>query len=413
MKLNHNMFLKIKILDVSLLGFFLLMNAVFTFLGPIYTPVGYVMFLTGVCILLFFIIFKFRLQCQNRMLIWYIIFWFIMLISLLYSSTPSDGFSTIVYVGLFHIPVIMSCFMFCQNENNIDKLIICYVLASIILSVIVLKDGPIGIKNVRYGWSTTGGQPNTPALNLGAAVAFCLYLLKKEKSIIKKIIYILFMILFSATIFLTGSRKILIYIAGIFIMDSLYSSKNMRKNMLKIFTVLVIFFFAYIILTQNSVMYHTIGSRIFTNLSQEESSSERAVLRQGAWRYFLSSPLIGNGIDTYKNVNTYHLYAHNNFLELLCGVGIIGTLLYYSFFVFITIKLWHARQNKLNLLFASVMIMTIIIEWYNVNYLQRGVFFVYALAYCQYSIEQRQKNNIGTKQEPLYDRTFEFEQRTF
>lgn len=123
------------------------------------------------------------------------------------------------------------------------------------------------------------------------------------------------------------------------------------------------------------------------------------MLRKGAIEYFLNSPIVGNGIDTYKFTNIFGVYAHNNYAELLSGIGIFGLLAYYSLFVYMTIQMWKNRDNKLCLLFACIMTMNFVIEWYNVNYLQRGIFFVYSMAYCEYKLTTKSRSPRGGVQE--------------
>lgn len=243
--------MRIKIRTIYSVGLFLMMTSVLTFLSDTYSFIGVPMYLLSVAISAVLIFTDFKRQGQNQMLLWYIVFWGCMLLSLIYSSHPVDGLSTIIYVGRYQILIILFCFAYCKSEDDVQKAMLCYILACVVLTLIVLKDGPMNLRNVRYGWSTTGGQPNTPALNLGAGIAFCLYFFKKGNTRWQKVLYISLITLFSATILFTGSRKMIIYIAGILLLDAFYGSKNIKKTITHILVLGFLAVVAYIILNQN------------------------------------------------------------------------------------------------------------------------------------------------------------------
>ena len=387
--------MKLKSKTVNTVGLALMMTSVLTFLSDTYSFIGVPMYLLSVAISVACILLAFRQQGNNIMLLWYIIFWGCMLISLLYSSHPAEGLSTIIY-GRYQVLIILFCFAYCKSEDDVQKAMQCYVFACVALSLIILKDGSLSFRNVRYGWSTTGGQPNTPALNIGAGIAFCLYFFRKGKTILHKALNVSLIILFCVTIFLTGSRKMIIYIAGIFLLDAFYVSKNIKKTVTRVLLLGILIIGGYIILSHNAVLYNTIGARMFS-LNIDESAGERSLLRQGAIDCFLGSPIVGNDIDTYKYTSIFGVYAHNNYVELLAGIGAVGMVVYYSLFIYMTIHMWKNRENKLNFLFACIMMMTFVIEWYNVNYLQRGIWFIYSLAYCEYRLTNQKPFRGGVQ----------------
>ena len=46
---------------------------------------------------------------------------------------------------------------------------------------------------------------------------------------------------------------------------------------------------------------------------------------------FKNKILFGNGIGAFKSI--YGTYSHNNYIDLLSGVGIVGFSIYYSIFI--------------------------------------------------------------------------------
>lgn len=92
------------------------------------------------------------------------------------------------------------------------------------------------------------------------------------------------------------------------------------------------------------VLYDTIGNRVASMLAGytgggtavDESTEDRILLTRWGIEWFKQRPLLGWGIDNYRIVlTTFHpnypisYYAHNNYVELLVDVGVVGTLVYY------------------------------------------------------------------------------------
>lgn len=386
--------LKIKLDSILLVGLFIYMNGLLTFLSSYYSTIGRCCYAVGLAIIFMCSIKKLNYISTNKMIIWYALFFLIMLISTLYAVNPGRSQQMLFYVASFQLPAIIGVGFYCTSNDKMDKLMFAYILASIILALIVLHDGPMSIKNMRYGWSTTGEQPNTPALNLGAAFAFAFYFFVSKKEIKTKVFYGVLMALFVATILLTGSRKMVIYIVGIIALYSLYKSKNIKKTMLYISAFLFIILIGYLLLTKNDYLYNAIGYRIFTDQSTEYSSAERTVLKNEAIQYYLQSPIWGNGMNSYQEISSLGRYAHNNYLELLNGAGIFAITAYYGYFLVMLKRLWKQRQIEKNFLFFVILAMTLLIELYNVNYLQRGIYIIYTMVYCQYIFARKKSCEI-------------------
>ncbi|WP_335341999.1 O-antigen ligase family protein [Bacillus alkalicola] len=66
--------------------------------------------------------------------------------------------------------------------------------------------------------------------------------------------------------------------------------------------------------------------------------------------WFLESPIWGYGIGNYRmllfEVIGRESYAHNNFIELLVGVGIIGFILYYFMYFYVFYNLYQLIKKK-------------------------------------------------------------------
>ena len=384
--------LKINYSTIQEIGLFAMMNAVLTFLSSSYGFIGRPLYYFGLLVCVISLLIHPIRIFRSGIIVWYACFWLFMAFSALYSIDGDMTFDTATYLVGFQFPILALVTVYCKNDKNIDLFLKMYILASVILAFIVIKDGSISDKNLRFGITTTGGQPNTPALNLAPAVAFALYYYRRSSGK-RRLLYLLLMILFVGTIFLTGSRKILIYIFGVFAINAIFETKNLKKTLRRVIGVGVLLILGYIALLRVPLLYSTIGSRLFTNLSEEASAVHRSWLLSEAWKYFLKSPIIGNGAHTFKLVNALGRYAHNNYAELLTGMGIIGLVMFYGYLVFVTYKLWKYKRDPFCQLMFSIMLMNFVIDYWNVNYVQRGIYFIYALAYAVYRFA-REKHNV-------------------
>ena len=374
---------KIKTDTILLIGLFLLFNAVLTFWTDYYNFFGkYLYYASLPLIFIVLLIQKYNLF-RNKFFLNYLLFViYAVFISIVFFNR-TDNLNRLILVCFFHIPLMLGIDCYCKNDENLKRLLNVYILSCIIMSIAIIFAGSYGNSSFRYGWSVTGNQPNTPALNLGLAIAVTFYNYLTQKK--NKFLSLLLSFFFSVVVFLTGSRKMLIFIFFVFISYLLFTTKNFKKTLRNIFLVFFLIVCAYVSLIKIPVLYNTIGYRIF-NLNSDSSASDRNELRSGALQYFKKSPIIGNGVDTYKEVNSFGLYAHDNYAELLSGVGLIGLIIYYGFKFKYTFILFINRKNSDNLLFAIIMMGLFIIEIYNVNYLQWAIFAAYTICYSKYRL---------------------------
>ncbi len=69
----------------------------------------------------------------------------------------------------------------------------------------------------------------------------------------------------------------------------------------------------------------------------DSSYRKRVTLIQQGLRLWRGSPLLGNGLDSFRGLSGQGTYAHNDYVELLSDLGLIGLLLFYAMHVKILI----------------------------------------------------------------------------
>ena len=177
----------------------------------------------------------------------------------------------------------------------------------------------------------------------------------------KKFFYPLDMALFVLTLIVitaTQSRKALFFLIagalGSLIVGPLTNETTRFKKIVKIILCLSIFAFATHLILQMDI-FSGITKRVsyfINSLTRtgevDDSSMIRASMRKQGLNCFWQYPIGGIGIANAhiwaaKTIGI-DTYLHDNFVELLCGGGIIGFCLYYAMYVYLFSQLWKYRK---------------------------------------------------------------------
>ena len=157
-----------------------------------------------------------------------------------------------------------------------------------------------------------------------AAIYFLLFEKKKHG--------IIAIVLFPIFAFTSGSKKAVLFIlVGLTVMLIFrYGIKRLYKVLIAVWIMIGVGY--YII---NLPTFNVLNARIDAFLggtSLSDSIRERMISR-GLELVKEGNFLLGYGIDNYRVVSGFNLYSHNNYIEALVGLGIIGSLLYYSMYI--------------------------------------------------------------------------------
>ena len=226
------------------------------------------------------------------------------------------------------------------------------------------------------------GNKNVMAASLIIKFPFCLYLILNTK-ILGKLFGIITLFIGSFAIFILSTRSTfvsLFVILLIFSATTLYFRKKteLKESLVSIayflLPVLIAFFFSNMALSSLSDVSSTTGavtSRIQSIQLNNEASSGRLHLWQGAIDYFLKHPFIGDGYGNWKLASIpyekeftndlfvpYH--SHNDFIENAADLGIIGGTAYLGLFILafiFTIQVWLKKKYKKYRIFTTITFM--------------------------------------------------------
>lgn len=111
--------------------------------------------------------------------------------------------------------------------------------------------------------------------------------------------------------------------------------------------------------------------------------------------WFVKKPWFGYGLDGFRAMyaNVYGVsqtayYAHNNFIELLVDLGLVGFVLYYLLYVFIFIKGLKALKSKTksSKFFFALFIALVVSEYARITYYVPQAQF--AIMLCLFGLTQ-------------------------
>lgn len=195
-------------------------------------------------------------------------------------------------------------------------------------------------------------------------------------------------------IFLTGSRKALIYaLVGI---GLYYVLSGKRTKWLRIFVAAAVCCLAVFAVTNIPVLYNLVGRRIVSLLdvlqggTGTDTTSTRVSMITYGIEWFKENKWLGHGLNAfsafYGNRTGNAVYSHNNYIELLVSGGIVLTTLYYSRFLVLIRRLYSriafSEEAKVcTVLVAAILIADIasITYYYRIYYIVFGI--IMAAAY--------------------------------
>lgn len=240
-----------------------------------------------------------------------------------------------------------------QRAGAVKNVLAAIMIAAVVLCVRLMISVP------RSAWGTErvgqyigyGNVGVDYVLATASVIAF--FQAYKKKSLLFSVITFLCV----AVSALTGAKKgILIFAIGAAVV-LIKASRNPLKMIRNILFVILGTVGVWYAIMYIDVLYQAVGSRFVSAIGQlvgttlDKSTRDRNLLMQWGMETFWEHPIVGVGIDAFKyaDINQIHYYAHNNYIELLADLGIIGALVYYFPLFKDTIKYSKVKYKNLSL----------------------------------------------------------------
>ena len=371
--------------------YYTLLNSMGFFVGD--TKIGVILITSLVVLMLihYLIIHKWKIEFakhQNYLIVYLILFSTYCLLSATWAV--NQGYAAKQGINMFEISfATIVIYLLFQSKNSIDDLLEIIMYGGLLFCLVVaLFYGPVGLVQLFL----TGGRVSEIA-NANSLADYCLfsalsavYFIVRYKR--KKLIFLLIPIAFMTI--LAGSRKVLISIVAailLFFLLNALGDKNKLRAFIKIFSAIAITGL-FILITSLIPSLHFIFERIESmldtflgNSKTDSSAMVRLQLQEIGLSLFKKHPYFGIGID---NAGIYggiafgfeKYYMHNNYVELLADIGIIGTLLYYSIYIVILLKmLWHHKFHDYQFnIMLTILLVHLFLDIGNVSYIDKTTY---------------------------------------
>lgn len=251
-----------------------------------------------------------------------------------------------IYYGL------KTTFKYAGLEKSIKCIFYPVALFSIVY-MIMTEIAHIGVDSIsgnRMG-GYLSGNVNTTAENICVIAMFVAYIYVNKK---EKASFILWCIL-TVLSFLTGSKAaILFFCVSIFYF---ISGINYKERVKMILITVVISIVSIYFMFNNKFLYDVLGRRIedmifqmfgIGNGSYSTSTEAREIMIMEGVSFFMDKPLFGGGEKYFASrTTTGYGYSHNNYIEILCNMGLVGFVVYYGPLVVTLIDgIRHGRKYK-------------------------------------------------------------------
>lgn len=325
-------------------------------------------------LLLLYILFTRKVTFEKNYIIWIVSFLSFSLLSVIWTIDTK----VTLYVFKNILPILsvsMLIMIYYRNEKDVYNLLNLFYACSIILClyVILLTDTS----------SFAGrGEGLFDGWNLNSiAVDLCLGLFSgfiwNRRCGNAKTWFILMVVSLLAiyVLMLSGSRRALL----IFSLLSLLSFWFLFKTpFLYRIAIIVVVLSCVLILVFSGVFYETMGARIeeAANILGGDKSGDNSRVFLLFWGidWFLEKPLLGHGINCFRVLSNQtpmfagkNFYAHNNYIELLVGVGIIGLIIYYSFLIRLLL-ISYSQKSYLGKVSVVLIITILFSDFFSVAY---------------------------------------------
>jgi len=203
-------------------------------------------------------------------------------------------------------------------------------------------------------------------------------------------------------IILTVSKKALI-LAPLLVLLS-FSFKHIKVSNIIMFIILLVvgyqLFITYGDVDQLEKVYRLVESRFSGMLdtlhgqSGDASTVERAHYLREGFNVFAEHPLFGVGLNNFRVF--LGGYAHNNYLELLVGIGIIGTALFYTIYVLTIRNIYKMPNIKIKKYFYVMVFILLALDVATVTYFTKPLLFL--LLYIYY-VARKSSENLNLQRE--------------
>lgn len=342
---------------------------------------------------------------------WMLTWMIFILMSAVWAISPKLSIYTLVanVIPIFLLTYSLTKYITCYERLN-NILCILYVSSLIMLVYLFLFVDLEMVVGQRISKAFTDEglaetwNANSIGMNLAMSV-FCGFSIVKHYN--NKLLFVVWSLISLVMIFvimLTGSRKALLVLVIPIAIIAMY---DLKKRFLWAVMLLLIGVGIFYMAMTVPFFYDIIGNRIedlyniLTGNDDGTEDSSRKILIEYGLKWFQDSPIIGYGMNCFRVLSdktSYfagkNFYAHNNFIEILVGGGLIGFFIFYSY----TIKLYRRIKGHREYTYRyvlAILCMTLFLDMALVSYYDVIMQFLIMLCFVILNLEKKKYQYEG------------------
>lgn len=364
-------------------------------------PRNYNYFILGLFFVLdILLVSKKRVTVNWNYLLWMFSFLFICFISLFWSISEKYSFY-IIHSNLLPLYSVMSfLFIYSRSLSKLRIVLSAFYVSAVIFLVYVFSIVDIEMLNEERIGMAIADEDIAEKLNsnyiagrfvVAVYVGYYLFFKLQRKNIVMRSLFIGITLMMIYVVIISGSRTSL----GILILPILVYYTKSSKNVVKIASIIVILIIiVYFVIMKIPQFYDIIGKRVEDainvasgNQTGDEDTS-RIVLVELGLSWFIENPIIGYGINCFRVLsdNTFKfggrlIYAHNNYVELLVDIGLVGFIIYYAAHIIIIKSYMLIRKQNIGTVLLSLIVVLFFSDFFWVGYFNEISQFILCMAF--------------------------------
>lgn len=339
----------------------------------------------------------------NSFVGWYLLFFCLCIASLLYSADTSASTEVLksMVVNCAVLFLIMWTIETKEDLNAVIKILLWVIVFNAIFLYFTVDWSMFGVERMENDASGYGWNVNDIGLMMLWGIIISCYLAKTYN----KKLYYCFILFFIPLILYSGSRKA--WIAAILFSFVMIYINNKRRLLLSLLISALVLFIVYTLIINVEFLYNAGGNRLvdffngFFGTGEYDSS---AMLREKyislGWQWFLENPVFGRGINAYRYLLKYEMgrytYSHNNFIELLVDVGVVGFLSFYSMYFKIVVdgvkKFFKKNIPAPTVILIALIILNLVLHYAMVMYQSLLDLILLLVVYLHFTFEDEEKS---------------------
>ena len=321
----------------------------------------------------------------NNFLIWLFIFLAICSISYVYSVDKAASLDVLkgLIVNVVVLVGVMWNIRSMEDINTTIKVILWVIVVNSAYLLVTVDWSLVGTDRLGTDYTGRGWNANTIGMMSVWGMLFVAYVANLSGN--KK--YYLVILLFLPLLIYSGSRKAWVSTAAI-AMAIIFINNKKHLFLAALITVIATAALYYLVINVE-FLYNIGGHRlealingVFYGGEMDSSAEKRLGFVEYGIRWFKEKPLLGYGVHAYARLlgqSDYGLYtySHNNYIELLVGVGLVGTITYYAIYVYVLVLLikqffwerkYESKRYANTVLFLTLVAISLVMQYGMVMY---------------------------------------------